>query len=567
MSRDSPDRKRGRANTFVAGLLSFSHASFSYVYKVSFSLMQGKRKEKGNVFIVSLDNARIIQGMPNLERYCARHDFECPREITEALGTNDGGRLRMIFLGAGGTGKSTVLKCLRDFAEKWDMQDTLCVTATTGIAAGEIGGTTWQAALGHSIHGSDTDKNKKNGSLYHDWSAVGIFVCDEVSMMDLKDVTIQNDRTQKLRDDKTLPFGGLHVIYCGDLYQLSAVFGQSVYCNPANGQKHLLEVRFRGQTLWRSFDTCVILQGNKRAKQDEDFASLLERARTNEMTIDDVNKINERVVTNSNQPPPGTQIVFPFNEDREAWNAKVARKSMELVGGEAVGYKARGFVVIGEMVTAPLVRQILVKGKEAWRNKTSHELHIMIGAPYTVTYNVDVPAGIANGTRCYCKGFTFVGNNEPEWNHATGMFEINVRHVKNITMQHHAQSPTRQYFDLHPARHSCEATLSKDFKRTFSYKQIGCVLSYGATGNSVQGRTMDSVLVANWSKHKYGNTGWLYVVISRVRTISSLFLMSKLPTDMTKFKVRAQVKQEMDRLEEIAKKTILRSNEKIKNLK
>jgi hypothetical protein len=78
---------------------------------------------------------------------------------------------------------------------------------------------------------------------------------------------------------------------------------------------------------------------------------------------------------------------------------------------------------------------------------------------------------------------------------------------------------------------------------------------------------MDSVLVANWSKHKYGNTGWLYVVISRVRTISSLFLMSKLPTDMTKFKVRAQVKQEMDRLEEIAKKTILRSNEKIKNLK
>ena len=49
-------------------------------------------------------------------------------------------------------------------------------------------------------------------------------------------------------------------------------------------------------------------------------------------------------------------------------------------------------------------------------------------------------------------------------------------------------------------------------------------------------------------KHRYGSTGWLYVVLSRVRDISGLFTLVPLSTDRGKYKKRHDVLQEMDRL-------------------
>ena len=47
------------------------------------------------------------------------------------------------------------------------------------------------------------------------------------------------------------------------------------------------------------------------------------------------------------------------------------------------------------------------------------------------------------------------------------------------------------------------------------------------TGHKTQGMTLDNIVLDSMGdKHRYGSTGWLYVVLSSVRDISGLFKSS-----------------------------------------
>lgn len=87
--------------------------------------------------------------------------------------------------------------------------------------------------------------------------------------------------------------------------------------------------------------------------------------------------------------------------------------------------------------------------------------------------------------------------------------------------------------------------------------QFPCVLSLVVTGHKVQGKTLDNIILGSISKiHQYGKTGWLYVVLSRVKTLSGFFIMVKLCSDMKKFKPRYDVLDEMNRLRDLELKTV-----------
>ena len=47
--------------------------------------------------------------------------------------------------------KSRVINAMRELAQQWGLADTLCVAATTGIAACLIGGLTWHKATGQPL--------------------------------------------------------------------------------------------------------------------------------------------------------------------------------------------------------------------------------------------------------------------------------------------------------------------------------------------------------------------------------------------------------------------------------
>jgi hypothetical protein len=59
--------------------------------------------------------------------------------------------------------------------------------------------------------------------------------------------------------------------------------------------------------------------------------------------------------------------------------------------------------------------------------------------------------------------------------------------------------------------------------------QLPCVLSLVLTGHKTQGLTTDSIILACLApKDKSGVSGWLYVILSRVKTIKGLFLREKI---------------------------------------
>ena len=55
--------------------------------------------------------------------------------------------------------------------------------------------------------------------------------------------------------------------------------------------------------------------------------------------------------------------------------------------------------------------------------------------------------------------------------------------------------------------------------------QFPIVLNHATTGHKLQGKSLDQLVVVEWSKTK----NWAYVVLSRVRSLDGLFLMEPIP--------------------------------------
>ena len=126
--------------------------------------------------------------------------------------------LKNVFLtGRAGTGKSTLLNYFRDTTRK-----KIVVLASTGVAAVNIAGQTVHSFFGFKpdITLSKVVKVKKPHLIYKKLDAI---VIDEISMVraDLLDCV---DKFLRLNGPKkNMPFGGLQMIFIGDLYQLPPV--------------------------------------------------------------------------------------------------------------------------------------------------------------------------------------------------------------------------------------------------------------------------------------------------------------------------------------------------------
>ena len=63
---------------------------------------------------------------------------------------------------------------------------------------------------------------------------------------------------------------------------------------------------------------------------------------------------------------------------------------------------------------------------------------------------------------------------------------------------------------------------------TIELTQFPVVGNFATTGHKLQGKSLDALLIAEWSKVK----NWAYVVLSRVRTLAGLYLENPIPDDI-----------------------------------
>jgi ATP-dependent exoDNAse (exonuclease V) alpha subunit len=135
---------------------------------------------------------------------------------------------RSLFcMGSAGTGKSTTLRrVITDLRWRPENNKGVYVTAPTGIAAINIGGSTIHSALGLGLAASDAPqlvramRARRLTELRRD---LKILVIDECSMLSAAFFE-KIDQVLRIVKEIDTPFGGVQVILFGDFHQLPPVF-------------------------------------------------------------------------------------------------------------------------------------------------------------------------------------------------------------------------------------------------------------------------------------------------------------------------------------------------------
>jgi ATP-dependent DNA helicase PIF1 len=134
----------------------------------------------------------------------------------------------VFFTGPAGTGKSVLMRAIiSELKKKWIRDpERLSVTASTGLAACNIGGQTLHSFAGIGLGKEDVPtlvkKIRRNAKAKNRWLRTHTLIIDEVSMVDgdLFDKLSQIARTIR---NNGRPFGGIQLVITGDFFQLPPV--------------------------------------------------------------------------------------------------------------------------------------------------------------------------------------------------------------------------------------------------------------------------------------------------------------------------------------------------------
>jgi ATP-dependent exoDNAse (exonuclease V) alpha subunit len=130
-----------------------------------------------------------------------------------------------VFLtGEPGAGKTYVLNEFVSRARRHGLH--VAVTASTGVAATHVGGTTIHVWSGLGTRDKLTKQTKdwlqRSPALRQRYCRTDVLVIDEVSMLHGKRLNMLDEACRLMRSNRK-PFGGLQVVLVGDLFQLPPV--------------------------------------------------------------------------------------------------------------------------------------------------------------------------------------------------------------------------------------------------------------------------------------------------------------------------------------------------------
>lgn len=192
--------------------------------------------------------------------------------------------------GKAGTGKSTFLKRVCEVVKK-----SFVVLAPTGVAAYNIGGQTIHSFFGLSfgVQGPH-DYGRINESRIKLIERIDTIIIDEISMVrcDMVDVM---DRMLRRHRNSAQPFGGVQMVFVGDLFQLPPVITSTDRamlrrCYDSSGYYFYDSNVLKGMKLPKIEFIKVYRQ------TDPAFIELLDRVRIGNVLSSDIRTLNTRVI-------------------------------------------------------------------------------------------------------------------------------------------------------------------------------------------------------------------------------------------------------------------------------
>ncbi|KAK5989155.1 ATP-dependent DNA helicase PIF1 [Cladobotryum mycophilum] len=186
----------------------------------------------------------------------------------------------VFFTGPAGTGKSVLMRAIiNKLRAKYSREpDRIAVTASTGLAACNIGGITLHSFSGIGLGKEDASalvkKIRRNQKAKNRWLRTKCLIIDEISMVDgdLFDKLSQIGRTIR---NNGRPWGGIQLILTGDFFQLPPV--------PDGAQKRDVKFAFESATWGTSIDHTIGLTQVFR-QRDPEFARMLNEMRLGQIS-------------------------------------------------------------------------------------------------------------------------------------------------------------------------------------------------------------------------------------------------------------------------------------------
>ncbi|MEM9835848.1 MAG: DEAD/DEAH box helicase [Bacteroidota bacterium] len=221
--------------------------------------------------------------MTDLPAFQLSNDFQYALDQMEA-GAN------LFITGRAGTGKSTLLRIFRKTTKK-----NCVVLAPTGVAALNVQGQTIHSFFGFPprlLQRKDVKPNRRYRRLFE---RLDILIIDEISMV-RADVMDAINWGLQVNRGSSQPFGGVQVVFFGDLYQLPPVvstemerqYFSQVYASPYFFSADALD-----------YIEAEMIELQQVYRQDSRlFLRLLEGIRNATIDRDDLEELNQRYIPN-----------------------------------------------------------------------------------------------------------------------------------------------------------------------------------------------------------------------------------------------------------------------------
>ena len=384
--------------------------------------------------------------------------------------------LNVYLTGSAGTGKSyTVGKYIEYLKESKIKGVQIAITATTGIAATNIGGVTIHGFSCIGIKDDMTDaeiiklliKRKKRVEALLD---ADVLLVDEISMLHKKQFTLASRVISIARKDSR-PFGGLQVIVIGDFFQLP----------PVSKQNELEENRDRFAFMSQTWVDCkfqVCYLSEQFRTTSSSLNDVLNAIRNDEVEDEHIEVLKSRMI-----PAPHDHILnlYTHNENVDLIN----HTQLQKVEGELYRYEAQ--LDGNEIQIKSLLSAITAPQK----------LELKVGAKVMFVKN-EPDAGYANGTQGEIVKFIPDDEYDPPF----------IPVVKTKCGQTIIAEPTTWEYE-------------ENDKVTASVKQIPLRLAWAITIHKSQGMSLDE---ANIDLSRVFEDGQGFVALSRLKTLEGLYI-------------------------------------------
>lgn len=403
---------------------------------------------------------------------------------------------RSIFLtGKAGTGKTTFLN---DFVKRTRKKHI--VVAPTGIAAINAGGVTIHSMFGLPLRTFAPTTERIDGNLamniadlMHHFRyrkeklkllrEIEIIIIDEVSMLradvlDMMDFSLRHVRRNQQK------FGGVQMLFIGDLYQLPPVVRDENILNQYYNSPFFFESLALKELPLITIELTTVYR-----QKDEKFLDILNEIRDGEIRDIDFESLNERYIPDFE--PTDEPYVYLTSHNRMA--DEINRKKLAELPGKSFFFKAD---IVGDF------------NENQYPNDETLELKV--GSQIMFIRND------ASGERRYFNG---------------KLAEIVDLDEKGITVviDGDDESYTLKKEVWEQKRYSLDSEKNITEDILGSFKQYPIRLAWAVTIHKSQGLTFDRLII---DAGKSFASGQVYVALSRCRTLEGIVLKSKITPDV-----------------------------------